>query len=396
MAAEFKDFSGLQIPQYERNEYLEREFFSGDVVENSLEIINECEANARAYFMVRDEYLKEMDDASHIGHSESRSAVEQGIRDKYLKKEDGTYYDSLEDAFHINDGIMISDYEKFEDVQAEFDEIKYNICKFGAEGHDPHDIPLSDYSVVMTMQDANKACEDMRNQTTNKDMVINAYNIAMVQTEAHDITDRENRPLPSPSSPDEAIARQLAEVSKRENHLIMYLEESKQVEKEVESISGELPDAIKDKHLKKVDGTYFSSLEEKYGLTGAENIKSIDDVKNDLGHARDMIKQGLDAGYEQAMSLNNNVEANLLMMADRTYHVQLGNDVVSALTTYAEEHGLISDFDAKVANVAVGIASTKIDIEKEATNLALGRGSTVAEPDIQHQTTLPDREGPSF
>lgn len=87
-----------------------------------IKAINECERNIQTYFTEREEYRTEMANASHIPSSADRAAYEQSIRDKYLKKDDGTYLNSIEEKYGLDEDT--ANKTSFDEVAWEFEEAR--------------------------------------------------------------------------------------------------------------------------------------------------------------------------------------------------------------------------------------------------------------------------------
>lgn len=239
-----------------------------------LSAIDSYEKNMIMYCTERDEYNAKM---AAIETYMSRLSpdsplydtmmeAQQALKDKYLKKDDGTYYDSMEDKYDVSSTAADM---SVDDVMRQTDEARKYVM-----------LDTFDYDAVKAQF---AIIEDHNNKVSDN---------------LHHMDDI-NKTVDMTVAADKIIQEKQAEsvVDTYETHLRMYFDEKSDYAKELEKVnSSELSEEqknefiqeLKDKYLKKDDGTYYDSLEEKYGVdpesdiakaTDISEVKELDDLR---------------------------------------------------------------------------------------------------------------------
>lgn len=341
-------------------------------------MIDTCEKNTRAYFTERQMYAQEMArlelqrEASPIGFDIEKA--KQEINDKYFKKADGTYLDSLEDKYGL--GPEFKEKESFSEIEWEFDNAREYVnsvtdkSQLDIEGLKMmENIDRTTFTNLKNMEDQSHVTE-VRNKTADPfyskffDAIPRLKNKEITATATAPAVTGELADLANTLKNDEATTSPISKlgieipklntigpggfldidklkevdikaINECERNMQTYFTDREAYRTEMANAS-HIPSSadraayeqlIKDKYLKKDDGTYLNSIEEKYGLDeGAANKTSFDEVAWEFEEAREYIEHaetikdltGLDF-IQEINKINYTTSTNLQHMYDKDW-----------------------------------------------------------------------------
>lgn len=254
-----------------------------------------CEYSFYRYNKDAQDYAKAMENASHVLDSEGRSYMERLAQDKYLKKDDGTYYDTLEDKYGLDP--LPDDVKSTENAERLLNDACHLNDGFSFGKISANDRAIaSARSYVDRMEpdirkwletdgefDAIKAMDTMRQPGSNNDISLDSLSDDSVRGFKVD--------MPESLSRDDYNDL----FSNYSDYMQLYIDQKKAYEMDEQTLlSNGVTDGqavLTESYLLKSDGTYYSSLEDKFGFDASFGNGSIDDLQGKVNIINERLSQ---------------------------------------------------------------------------------------------------------
>lgn len=277
-----------------------------------LSLIDKDEQNMLMYFSERDAL-------GSLDLTQPMNEETQKVYDSYLKKSDGSYFNSLEEKFGIDPGAITED-DTFEDVVWEYAELRRAV-KLGYENLS--DASMDDISERVNYVDQNKAAlYDQMALTVEMDHAESAIDKVCV---ADNIDEYER------------ISRMYLDEKRDFNNMMTAMDHAPS--SDVDKPRKELID----KYLKKEDGTYYANLEEKFGIDPNSSLASatkIEDVPELKNLRSSLESQFFDAKDGMYLSLDKQVIASAQNIREMEDHDTAMKHYQTACKEFDKDHGV--------------------------------------------------------